>query len=414
MATKAPLLRWRDGAVRRRPVVAHVVGARPNYMKVAPVYAALERRGGVEQRLIHTGQHYDAAVRDAFFAELPLPEPHAQLAVGSGLHGEQTGRALTALEETFLELKPDLVLVPGDVNSTLAAGLAAVKLNIPVCHLEAGLRSNDWTMPEEHNRKLTDHLSTLLLTHSEDANENLASEGIPMHKVAFVGNTMIDTLFDRIDAARQLAAWRDYGVRRGKYVLVTLHRPALVDVPELLAETMRALNGLAASIPILFPVHPRTRKHLSELGLEPARGLHLLEPQAYGRFLSLQADAAAVVTDSGGVQEETTALGVPCFTLRNNTERPVTVTHGTNTVLGLDPARLVEIPRRLAEPRSAGFPPLWDGQAGDRAAAVIERALEAPSRAREHARPAGLVRRAGAMSLRRLEPATGLHPAPHE
>ena len=397
--------------------MAHVVGARPNYMKVAPVYAALERRGGVDQRLIHTGQHYDAAVRDAFFAELPLPEPHAQLAVGSGRHGEQTGRALAALEETFLELKPDLVLVPGDVNSTLAAGLAAVKMNIPVCHLEAGLRSNDWTMPEEHNRKLTDHLSTLLLTHSEDANTNLADEGIPMHKVAFVGNTMIDTLRDRIDAARALAAWREYGVRRRKYVLVTLHRPALVDVPELLAQTMTALNALSSTIPILFPVHPRTRKQLAELGLEPARDLHLLEPQPYGSFLSLEAEAAAVVTDSGGVQEETTALGVACFTLRDNTERPVTVTHGTNTVLGLDPRRLAEIPRRLAEQHSNGVPPLWDGQAGVRAAVEIERMLEAPAPARvaaEHARPAGLVRRAGVMSLRRLEPAAGLHPAPHE
>jgi UDP-N-acetylglucosamine 2-epimerase (non-hydrolysing) len=395
-------------------------------MKVAPVYAALERRGGVTQRLIHTGQHYDPAVRDAFFAELPLPEPHAQLAVGSGLHGEQTGRALAALEETFLELKPDLVLVPGDVNSTLAAGLAAVKLNIPVCHLEAGLRSNDWTMPEEHNRKLTDHLSTLLLTHSEEANENLAAEGVPMHKVAFIGNTMIDTLHDRIDAARRLEAWREHGVRRRKYVLVTLHRPALVDVPELLEQTMAALNALASTIPILFPVHPRTRKHLAELGIEPARGLRLLEPQAYGSFLSLEADAAAVVTDSGGVQEETTALGVPCFTLRDNTERPVTVTHGTNTVLGLDPSRLAEIPFLLAQRPSNGMPPLWDGHAGERAAAVIERVVEAPARdeadsdwvdvfeAVEQARPARLVRRAGVMSLRRLEPAAGLHPAPHE
>jgi UDP-N-acetylglucosamine 2-epimerase (non-hydrolysing) len=400
--------------VNGRKLVAHVVGARPNYMKVAPVYAALERRGDVEQRLIHTGQHYDANVRDAFFAELPLPEPHVQLEVGSGRHGEQTGRALAALEETFIELKPDLVLVPGDVNSTLAGALAAAKLNVPVCHLESGLRSFDWTMPEEHNRKLTDHLSTLLLTHSEEANENLADEGVPMQKVAFVGNTMIDTLLDRIDGARALSAWHEHGVERRRYVLVTLHRPALVDVPELLARTMAALNDLAASIPVLFPVHPRTRKQLSELGLEPGPGLRLLEPQAYGSFLSLEADAAAVVTDSGGVQEETTALGVPCFTLRDNTERPVTVTHGTNVVLGLDPGRVGEIPRRLAERRANGVPPLWDGRAGERAAAEIERMVATPSPAVERTPRHAAAHRRGSLSLRRLEPASGLHTAPLE
>jgi UDP-N-acetylglucosamine 2-epimerase (non-hydrolysing) len=394
-------------------LVAHVVGARPNYMKVAPVYTALERRGGVDQRLIHTGQHYDANVRDAFFAELPLPAPHVQLEVGSGRHGEQTGRALAALEETFLDLEPDLVLVPGDVNSTLAGALAAAKLNIPVCHLESGLRSFDWAMPEEHNRKLTDHLSALLLTHSEEASENLAAEGISGKQVVFVGNTMIDTLFDRIDAARRLAAWSPFGVERRGYLLVTLHRPALVDVPELLARTMEALNDIAANIPILFPVHPRTRKHLSELGIEPASGIHLLEPQPYGSFLSLEADAAAVVTDSGGVQEETTALGVPCFTLRDNTERPVTVTHGTNVVLGLDPARVREIPGRLAERRSNGVPPLWDGRAGERAAIEIERMLHAPARVPEHPRR-DAPRRRGLLPLRRLEPASGLYPAPLE
>jgi UDP-N-acetylglucosamine 2-epimerase (non-hydrolysing) len=360
----------------KRRLVCHVVGARPNYMKVAPVYAELERRGVVEQRLIHTGQHYDNAVNDVFFAELPLPAPHLQLEVGSGSHGAQTARALERLEEAFQELQPDLVVVPGDVNSTLAGALAATKLQIPVCHLESGLRSFDWTMPEEHNRRLTDHLSTLLLTHSEDANENLRAEGIPDELVQFVGNTMIDTLLANVDRARHLEAWREYGLSQRHYVLVTLHRPALVDSERLLGEAMKALQAVSESIPVLFPVHPRTLARLSTLGHEPPPQLHLVPPLPYTSFLSLEAGAAAVVTDSGGVQEETTALGIPCFTLRDNTERPVTVTHGTNLLLGLDPARIQEIPRRLERHRATVVPPLWDGLAGQRAAVVIERALD--------------------------------------
>jgi UDP-N-acetylglucosamine 2-epimerase (non-hydrolysing) len=396
-----------------RKLIAHVVGARPNYMKVAPVYAALERNGGVEQRLIHTGQHYDADVRDAFFAELPLPEPDIQLDVGSGRHGEQTARALAALEQTFLDLRPDLVLVPGDVNSTLAGALAAVKLNIPVCHLESGLRSFDWGMPEEHNRKVTDHVSTLLLTHSDDANRNLAAEGVPSERVAFIGNTMIDTLLDRVDDARSIEAWRDHGVARGQYVLVTLHRPALVDVPELLAQTIEAMNELARSIPVLFPVHPRTRHRLADLSLHPGDGLQLLDPQPYGAFVSLEAEAAAVLTDSGGVQEETTALGVPCFTLRANTERPVTITHGTNTLLGLDPARMREIPELLRRERASGRPPLWDGQAGERASVEIERVL-AGGQMVVAPEPETLRSRGGPARLRHLQAAFGLPYAPQE
>jgi UDP-N-acetylglucosamine 2-epimerase (non-hydrolysing) len=355
--------------------VVHIVGARPNYMKVAPLYAELERRGNVEQRLIHTGQHYDPSVKDVFFAELPLPDPHFELEVGSGLHGEQTGKALARLEQVFLELRPDLVIVPGDVNSTLAAALAAVKLGIPVCHLEAGLRSFDWGMPEEHNRRLTDHVSALLLTPSEDGNENLAAEGIAPERVRLVGNTMIDTLLANVGQARAIAAWEDYGLASREYVLVTLHRPALVDSPELLRDTMLGLEQIAAELPVVFPVHPRTRARLSALGLDRGH-VQLAEPQPYGRFLSLEAEAAAVVTDSGGVQEETTVLGVPCFTLRENTERPVTVTHGTNLVLGLDPSRLAEIPERLGAPRPHLVPPLWDGRAGARAADEVERLLQ--------------------------------------
>lgn len=379
-----------------RGLVVHVVGARPNYMKIAPLYAALERRG-VDQRLIHTGQHYDASVSDVFFAELPLPEPHVKLEVRSGTHGAQTARALDGLERVFIELEPDLVVVPGDVNSTLAGALAAVKLHIPVCHLEAGLRSFDWAMPEEHNRRLTDHVSSLLLTHSAEAHENLAAEGIPAERIAFVGNTMIDTLFQNIDKARALATWKDYGVEEGEFILVTLHRPALVDDGGLLARTVAALGVVAEAVPVVFPVHPRTRRQIEDLGLEVSPRIRLVDPQPYGRFLSLESAAMAVVTDSGGVQEETTALGIRCFTLRNNTERPVTVSHGTNIVLGLDPDRIAAIPEYLSLPLREDRPPLWDGQAGERAADEVEYALGA-----ERPSVAGQV--ASAAVARRPEP----------
>jgi UDP-N-acetylglucosamine 2-epimerase (non-hydrolysing) len=360
---------------RDAPLIAHVVGARPNYMKVAPVYAELERRGTIEQRLIHTGQHYDALVNDVFFSELPLPEPHVKLGIGSGLHGAQTARALERLEEVFVKMLPDLVLVPGDINSTLAGALAATKLGIPVCHLEAGLRSFDWSMPEEHNRRLTDHLSTLLLTHSEEANENLRGEGIPSEIVEFVGNTMIDTLLANVDHARASAAWRGIGLEQRGYVLVTLHRPALVDSDDRLRATLGGLEAIARELPVVFPVHPRTEARMRDLGVI-TEGLHVVPPLPYSAFLSLQCGAAAVVTDSGGVQEETTALGIPCFTLRDNTERPVTISHGTNTLLGLDPNRLAEVPQRLKRHRATVVPPLWDGLAGHRAADAIERTLQ--------------------------------------
>jgi UDP-N-acetylglucosamine 2-epimerase (non-hydrolysing) len=358
-----------------RPLVVHVVGARPNYMKIAPIYAELARSGVVDQRLVHTGQHYDGALSDVFFDELPLPEPHVMLEVGSGSHGAQTARALEALERCFIELRPDLVVVPGDVNSTLAAALAAVKLQIPVCHVESGLRSFDWSMPEEHNRRLTDALSSLLLTHCIDGNVNLEAEGIVGDHVVMVGNTMIDTLLANHQAAVDLAAWRELGLRRDGYLLVTLHRAALVDDPELLARTVGALELVATHVPVVFPMHPRTRSRLDNLDLHPQRVL-LTDPLPYRQFLSLQAGARGVVTDSGGVQEETTALGIPCFTLRDNTERPITIAHGSNVLLGLDPDRIAEIPHLLGATRDFGVPPLWDGQAGMRAAAAIEYALE--------------------------------------
>jgi UDP-N-acetylglucosamine 2-epimerase (non-hydrolysing) len=353
------------------PRVVHVTGARPNYMKIAPVHAALASRGRVEQRLVHTGQHYDAELKDVFFAELPLPRPDLELDVGSGTHGEQTARALVGLERAFTDLEPDAVVVAGDVNSTLAGALAAVKLGIPVVHVEAGLRSNDWTMPEEHNRRIADHVSRLLLTHSSSADANLRGEGIPADRIALVGNTMIDSLLANVDAARERAAWRDYGVHEGGYLLVTLHRPTLVDDQDLLRSAIDALDAVASELPVLFPAHPRTRASLDRLGLAPARAV-VTRPLPYREFLSLEVGAAAVVTDSGGIQEETTALGVPCFTLRDNTERPVTVELGTNVLLGLAPERLREVPALLRAAAGGGVPPLWDGRAGERAAEAIE------------------------------------------
>jgi UDP-N-acetylglucosamine 2-epimerase (non-hydrolysing) len=359
----------------KRPLVIHVVGARPNYMKVAPVYAALDQRGFVDQRLIHTGQHYDESVNGVFFAELPLPQPHVKLAVGSGTHGAQTARALDGLERAFIDLEPDLVVVPGDVNSTLAGALAAVKLDIPVCHLEAGLRSFDWTMPEEHNRRLTDHISSLLLTHSEDAADNLTAEGIARERIVFVGNTMIDSLLRSLDHSSERATHAELGLERRSYLLVTLHRPALVDAADMLTRTVAALEKVGREMPVVFPVHPRTRARMGQLGLSPNGGVRLIEPQSHGDFVSLLAMAAGVITDSGGVQEEATVLGVPCYTLRENTERPVTITHGTNVLLGLEPERITTIPAALDRRTAARIPPLWDGRAGERAAEAVEEFL---------------------------------------
>ncbi|HEY8630464.1 MAG TPA: UDP-N-acetylglucosamine 2-epimerase (non-hydrolyzing) [Gaiellaceae bacterium] len=344
-----------------RPLAVHVVGARPNYMKVAPVYAELERRGNLEQRLIHTGQHYDAIMKDVFFAELPLPRPHV------ALDAQTTEDALIGLEGVFTELRPDLVIVAGDVNSTLAGAVAASKCGIAVCHIESGLRSGDWSMPEERNRVITDHLSTLLLTHSDDADTNLVAEALTA-RISFVGNTMIDTLRANEGAALELEAWREFGLEPGRYVLVTLHRPRLVDDPDLLARTIAALDDVAESLPVIFPVHPRTRKNL-----EGSTRVLMTEPLPYRQFLSLEAKAAAVVTDSGGIQEETTVLRIPCFTLRENTERPITIELGTNTLLGLEPERLRDLPTLLAKPKHGQIPPLWDGHAGERAAEEIER-----------------------------------------
>ena len=333
-------------------MVVHVVGARPNYMKVAPVYAALERRGNVEQRLVHTGQHYDALLKDVFFAELPLPRPHVQL------EARTPETATQELERSFAELEPDLVVVAGDVNSTLAGAVAARKRGIRVAHIEAGLRSHDWSMPEEVNRVLTDHLSALLLTTLPSANAHLVEEHVPETRVRYVGNTMIDTLLASLDAARALDLDLDLDLEARDYLLVTLHRPNLVDDRAALAETVAALDEIAASLPVIFPVHPRTKKNLGD----PGRVV-LTDPLPYLRFLSLEAQAAAVVTDSGGIQEETTVRGVPCFTLRDNTERPETL-EGTNRLIRRDQLR--DVPRLLDEPTPGHIPELWDGHAGER------------------------------------------------
>jgi UDP-N-acetylglucosamine 2-epimerase (non-hydrolysing) len=359
--------------------VCFVVGARPNFMKAAPVLRALRTLyPEVEPLLVHTGQHYDAEMSDVFLRELDLPKPDVFLGVGSGSHGEQTARALVGVEQVLLEHRPSLVIVPGDVNSTLAGALAAVKLEIPVAHLEAGLRSFDPAMPEEHNRRVTDHLSSLHLVHSQSGIDNLAAEGIAGDSVHLVGNTMIDSLLEHVEAARAAQPWEALGLERGGYGLVTLHRPALVDDPERLRETVEALVELAEHTPLVFPVHPRTVERLAAAGLaEPLERsrLTLTKPLGYLEFLGLEAEARFALTDSGGVQEETSALGVPCFTLRDSTERPVTTETGTNTLLGLEPDRIREIPARLERATAFEPIPLWDGQAGVRSADVLARFL---------------------------------------
>jgi UDP-N-acetylglucosamine 2-epimerase (non-hydrolysing) len=351
--------------------IVYVVGARPNFVKMAPVVSALRRRlPDARHAIVHTGQHYDRQLSAVFFEELGVPEPDHSLDVGSGSHAAQTARTMERLEPVLEAERPDLVLVPGDVNSTLAAALVAVKSGFPLGHIESGLRSFDRTMPEEINRIVADEFSDYLFLHSEEAVENLRREGIADERMHFVGNTMIDSLVAMEHRFRGLDAAKRFGLDQGDYLLVTLHRPALVDGP-LLRETFAQLDGVARTLPVLFPVHPRTRARMAEEGIETR--VTLTEPLGYFEFLSLEADAAAVLTDSGGVQEETTYLGVPCFTLRDNTERPVTVRAGTNTLLGLDPARIAEIPdaiagglRSVTEP-----PPLWDGHAAERVADVV-------------------------------------------
>jgi UDP-N-acetylglucosamine 2-epimerase (non-hydrolysing) len=354
--------------------VVYVVGTRPNFVKTAPVIGAMrERHPEGHHVVVHTGQHYDRAMSEVFFEELGVPAPDHMLEVGSGSHALQTARTMERLEPVLVAERPDLVVVPGDVNSTLAAALTAVKMSIPVAHVEAGLRSFDLTMPEEVNRIVADRFASYLFLHSEEAAENLRAEGIPPERAYLVGNTMIDTLVALEDRFRAAGAAGALGLAPGEYLLVTLHRPALVD-GRLLGETVAQLTALAEQMPVVFPVHPRTRKMMEAAGGgAEAPGLLLTEPLGYLDFLSLLADSGAVLTDSGGIQEETTYLGIPCFTLRANTERPVTISAGTNTLLGLDPAAIAGIPAALdARPdRKPEPPPLWDGHAANRIADVL-------------------------------------------
>lgn len=353
--------------------IVHVVGARPNFMKAAPVLRALAQLPGMRQTVVHTGQHYDFSMSDVFFQQLSMPAPEINLQVGSGSHAQQTADIISRFEPVVLDLKPDLVLVYGDVNSTVAAALVCSKLGIRIGHVEAGLRSFDRTMPEEINRILTDRLADLLFTTSRDADDNLLKEGIDRGAIHFVGNVMIDTLVRMLPEARR----RVPADLPESYALVTLHRPGNVDDLKWLASILRTLAQIGDRMAVFFPVHPRTRQRLAEAGLERFNDgrVRLMDPLSYLDFIALQSAATVVITDSGGIQEETTFLGVPCLTVRENTERPVTITTGTNFLVGRDPARIKkEVAELLAGRSKKGtIPELWDGCAAERIATIIQR-----------------------------------------
>jgi UDP-N-acetylglucosamine 2-epimerase (non-hydrolysing) len=362
-----------------RPVktVIHVVGARPNYMKIAPLMDALKGVAGVRQILVNTGQHYDDAMAGGFIRELALPVPDRNLEVGSASHAVQTANVMIRFEQVCLEEKPDLVVVVGDVNSTMAATLVASKLLIPVAHVEAGLRSFDREMPEEINRIVTDRLADLLLTPSADGDENLLREGVPPERIKRVGNIMIDTLFRHLPMAGLERVADRVKVTERAYGVLTLHRPSNVDVRETFTSILTAVSTIASEMPVVFPIHPRTRARVGEFGLDHLlKDVQVTGPLGYIDFLSLTSHAKIVLTDSGGLQEESTALGIPCLTLRENTERPVTVTHGTNTVVGTESAKILsgyraavrgDVPRRQPE--------LWDGRTAQRIATVLQTLL---------------------------------------
>jgi UDP-N-acetylglucosamine 2-epimerase (non-hydrolysing) len=361
------------------PTVDLVAGARPNFMKLAPVWRALEATGRVALRVVHTGQHYDSQMNDVFFAELGIPAPEVHLSVGSGHHGAQTARILERYEAHLLERGADATVVFGDVNSTVACALAAVKLGVRVVHVEAGLRSFDRTMPEEVNRLLTDAIADLLLVSEPSGVANLRAEGVAEDRIRLVGNVMIDTLTSEVERARELAPWAELGLAERGYGLVTLHRPSNVDAAEVLRPLLEALHRIGERLPLVFPVHPRTRAAAERLGLAEllaaGGGLRCVEPLPYRRNLGLMAAARVVLTDSGGMQEETTVLGVPCITLRANTERPVTIERGTSRLVGSDPQAVLAAFAAVERddwPRGSAIP-LWDGHAGERvAAAVVE------------------------------------------
>ena len=351
-----------------------IAGARPNFMKVAPVFAEMQRRPDeFEPKIVHTGQHYDAAMSESFFDDLGMPRPDVHLGVGSGSHAVQTARIMTEFEPVVLSEKPDWVIVVGDVNSTIACALVCSKLGIKVAHVEAGLRSGDRTMPEEVNRILTDAISDLLFTTSQDADANLEREGISKNKIRFVGNVMIDSLLGHLKLAERSTVVSELGLGDDEYAVLTLHRPSNVDDKENLSNILGALISISEKVPIIFPVHPRTRSRIAEFGFGERienSGIRLIDPLGYLEFMRLYSRARLVLTDSGGLQEETTVLGIPCLTLRNNTERPVTIEMGTNVLVGTDPAAIVQEAAKVLESspahESKNIPPLWDGKAAGR------------------------------------------------
>jgi UDP-N-acetylglucosamine 2-epimerase (non-hydrolysing) len=357
--------------------IANVVGARPNFMKIAPLMREMRRHPELEVTLIHTGQHYDDSMAGRFFEDLELPPPDVSLNVGSGSHANQTAEVMKRVEPVLNDIKPHVVVVVGDVNSTLGAALTAVKLGIAVAHVEAGLRSFDRSMPEEINRVLTDAISEYLFVTEESGLLNLIREGIDARKIHTVGNVMIDSLDQCRDVWQRSSVLAEFGLTQGRYGVVTLHRPSNVDDPSTLLGLMKALAEIGGRMPLVFPVHPRTRKRLEEIamGAQPraTSGIHYVPPLGYLDFIALVAGSRLVLTDSGGLQEETTALGVPCLTLREQTERPITVTHGTNRVVGISPDRIVaEACRLLRESiRAASRPPLWDGKASQRIVSLL-------------------------------------------
>ena len=367
----------RNGAGKRRIRLVAVAGARPNFMKIAPLLRELAERGRFDVFLVHTGQHYDAVMSDGFFEDLGIPAPDQNLGVGSGSHAQMTAAVLEKMEPVLIEQRPDALIVVGDVNSTLAASLAASKLGVPIAHVEAGLRSFDRAMPEEINRILTDAISDWLFVTEPAGEENLAREGVDPARIHRVGNVMIDTLLRHLARAREMDTLERLGLVPGQYVALTLHRPSNVDDPTHLRRLFDVFEEIHRELPVIFPVHPRTRSVIEKQLGEPAPAIRLTDPLGYLDFLRLMADASFVLTDSGGVQEETTVLGVPCLTMRENTERPITVTAGTNRLVGRDPGAIREAARKLMDgDRPNGeIPEGWDGGAAGRIVDVLERDL---------------------------------------
>lgn len=360
--------------------IINVVGARPNFMKMAPIVEAMNKHPEIEHLLVHTGQHYDERMSKAFFDDLGMPKPDIDLNIGSGSHAEQTAKVMVAFEEVCLREKPDLVIVVGDVNSTMACAITAKKLGIRVAHVEAGLRSRDMGMPEEINRLCTDVLCDYLFTTDTMADENLRREGVPGERIFFVGNTMIDTLLKHRSQASLLPLMKEWGLMPGGFAVLTLHRPSNVDSRSVLVEILDALTEIARELPIIFPIHPRTGKMIEHYALEsffsrnlPVRGLWVTEPLGYLEFLHLNMHAGLVLTDSGGLQEETTVLGVPCITLRHNTERPITCAEGTNRLAGNTKGKILEAAKLILSGRTAEgrIPEKWDGRAAERIVRII-------------------------------------------